>query len=306
MAGKLSGEALATNTKSLLGSLKGFLRPSREAQVRSELPILRRRANMENPPKQRAAEATRLHLLKEMIRRARRAKLEPMERQALDIFIVAFATVSRVGEIAALGVENVARDGSALALRPKTGARTWVRLTKRVTNAGGLEAADRLRMQREAAAKQGRTGVFADMKGRIPTTATITRRLKEVARKVGIEARITAHSARKGAAVEALLAGVPLPVIQALGGWRSLDTLQAYVGEALRRTTPLMDILEGKGEGGRTKVSTPTYNRTGKTVTSTWNEERGRRTKEKEVKANKNKTTGRTKCKEEGSRHKEA
>lgn len=269
MAGKLSGEALVSNAKSLLNYLKGFLKPNREAQIRNELPVLRKLANMRNPPKQRAAEATRLHLLRKIIRRAERTKLEPKERQALDIFIVAFATVSRVGEIAALEIENVARDGSTLALRPKTGAKTWVRLTKRVTNAGGLAAADRLRHRREVATKQGQTCVFADRRGRIPPTATITRRLKEVARKVGIDARITAHSARKGAAVEALLAGVPLPVIQALGGWKSLDTLQAYVGEAVRRTTPLMDILECKGEGTRTKVSAATYKRRGITLTCT-------------------------------------
>ena len=62
------------------------------------------------------------------------------------------------------------------------------------------------------------------------------------------EIRLTAHTARKGAAVEALMRGVPLPVIQALGGWKDLNTLQAYIGEAVRRTTSLIDIL---GTAGR-------------------------------------------------------
>ena len=227
MARKSSGEALATNTRSLLSSLKGFVSPRREAEIREQLPILRKRANMRNPPRQRAAEAISLALLRRLLRRAKGAKLTPKERLALDIFVVAFATVSRVGEVAAIEVENVAQDGSALSLRPKTGARTWLRLTKRVTNAAGLDAADRLARRREEARREGREGVFTNKRGKVPTTTMITRMLRQITKKVGIEARVTAHSARKGAAVEALLRGVPVPVIQALGGWRDPNTLQA-------------------------------------------------------------------------------
>lgn len=248
VAGKSSGEALVTNTRSLLSLLKGFVSPKREAEIREQLPILRKRANMRNPPRQRAAEAISLAALRKLVERAKEAKLTAKERQALDIFVIAFATVSRVGEVAAIEVENVARDGSALSLRPKTGARTWLRLTKRVTNAAGLDAADRLARRREEARREGREGVFTSKRGKVPTTATITRRLKQVTKKVGINARVTAHSARK----EALLKGVPVPVIQALGGWKDLNTLQAYIGEAIRRNAPLMDILEGR-KGRRRK-----------------------------------------------------
>ena len=98
--------------------------------------------------------------------------------------------------------------------------------------------------------------MFTEKRGRPPSTASVTERLKRLTRKLGLAARITAHSARKGAAIEALLAGVPIPVIQALGGWRSADTLQAYVGEAVRRTIPLLRFW-GRGEeeraGGRTR-----------------------------------------------------
>lgn len=252
MARKLSGEALVANARSLLNSLEGFIDARREEEIRERLPLLRRQANMKNPPRQMAADAISLSLLKKIIRRANEVKLTQKEKQALDIFIIAFATVSRVGEIVALNVENVAQDGSALSLRPKTGAKTWLRLTKRVTNGEGVDAADRLARWREEAAKQGRTGIFANKQGVYPTTATITRRLKKVSSKVGIRTRVTAHSARKGAAVEAVLAGVPLPVIQALGGWKDLNTLQAYIGESVRRSTPLLEIL-GRGGRARTK-----------------------------------------------------
>lgn len=232
-----------TNTRSLLNSLEGYIDTKREEEIREQLPLLRKQANMRNPPRQMAADAISLSLLKKIIRRGNEVKLTQKEKQALDIFIIAFATVSRVGEIVALNVENVAEDGSALSLRPKTGAKTWLRLTKRVTNREEVDAADRLARWREEAAKQGKTGIFTNRQGVYPTTATITRRLKKVTEKVGVKTRVTAHSARKGAAVEAVLAGVPMPVIQALGGWKDLNTLQAYIGESVRRSTPLLEIL---------------------------------------------------------------
>ena len=93
-----------------------------------------------------------------------------------------------------------------------------------------------------------------DKDKRPPTTAQVTTRLKRLSARLGFGMRISAHSARKGAAVEAVLAGVPLPVVQALGGWKDINTLQAYVGEALRRTVPWLEILKArtnKGEGRR-------------------------------------------------------
>ena len=184
-----------------------------------------------------------------LMARAHGTKLSRSERQALDIFVLAFATVSRVGEIASLEVRHVAPDGEHLALRPKTGARTWQRLVKRVANTPSLRAADILWRRREEARRGGFRFVFRSGRDWPPSTASITGHLRDVTRRLGIPARVTAHSARKGTAVEALLAGVPLPVIQALGGWRDINTLQAYIGEAVRRTTSLLYDLEGTGRG---------------------------------------------------------
>lgn len=246
LAGVVSGEALVVNARSLLASLGALVGSDREERIRTELPLLRREANRKNPPRAVAAEAVSMGDLRELVAKSGREKLSRGERMAVDIFLIAFVTMSRVGEIVALEVDNVAADGSTLALRPKTGAKTWRRLTKCVSNTRGLRAADKLRKYRQEAIKAGRKELFVTRKGRQLETTKITARLKRASKKLGIAARITSHSARKGAAVEALLAGVPVPVIQALGGWKDINTLQAYLGEAVRRTTSVLDVLRGK------------------------------------------------------------
>lgn len=222
------------------------MKGDKEARIREALPMLRKEANRRNPPNQRAAEAVSLKMVNQLVKDARREKLSRGERRVLDIFTIAFVTMSRVGEISTLRVEDVAPNGDTILIRPKTGARTWLKLTKRVSNVGGLRAAERLEEYRKRAIQEGRELLFTGKKGKQLTTASITARLKQVGRKLRVYSRITAHSARKGAAVEALLAGVPLPVIQALGGWRDINTLQAYIGEAVRRAVPLMEILEAR------------------------------------------------------------
>lgn len=189
---------------------------------------------------------SRLKTLTHLVERAKTTKLAKSERQALDIFVVAFVTMSRVGEIAALHVDEVGRRGETVTIRPKTKARTWQKATKKVSNIGGLEAREILRDHREAARRKGRVWMFTGKGDNPPETSTITRRLKELATKLGANIRISAHAARKGAAVEAVLAGIPLPVVQALGTWQDINTLQAYIGEAVRRATPWMEITAGK------------------------------------------------------------
>lgn len=260
MARTLSGEALVANVLSLLRTMRDVVSGKKEEKIRRALEMMRREANKRNPPAQQAAEAVRLRTLKEVTEEAKITKLTRSERQALDIFVIAFVTMSRVGEVASLRVEEVSRDGATIAIRPKTNARTWKRLVKRVSNMGGLEAAEKLARYREEARKQGRKTVFIGKSGGPPETATITRHLKKLGKKVNCGTRLTSHSARKGAAVEAVLNGVPIPVVQALGGWKDLNSLQAYIGEAIRRTTPLLEMLgegvEGSGmheEGGWTR-----------------------------------------------------
>lgn len=244
IARHLSGEALVTNVRSLLKTLRNSISQEKEERIRAMLPLLRREANRKNPPGQQAAEAISLDMLRELMERARQAKLTKMERQALDIFLVAFESMSRVGEIAALQVEEVAADGRTILVRPKTGAKTWLKLMKRVSDTRGFNAAERLVHYRRQAIRRGKKSLFRGRNNKVLETATITSYLRRLSRKLGCGARITSHSARKGAAVEALKAGVPLPVIQALGAWKDQNSMQAYIGEAVRRSTSLMEVID--------------------------------------------------------------
>lgn len=250
---RLSGEAVLSNARSLLRTLGKSIKRGKEAAIRAQLPIWRRDANRRNPPAQQAADPVSLHTLRDIVHEARGDRLTRTERMALDIFTVAFATMSRVGEVASVLVDDVAPGGGAITLRPKTHAKTWLKLTKRVADTQGLRAAEILERYRKEARRTGNKALFTGRGGKQLSTAKITAKLRKVSLKLGFNIRLTAHSARKGAAVEALLAGVPLPVIQALGAWKDLNTLQAYIGEAVRRTTPLLSLLgnrKGKEEIG--------------------------------------------------------
>ncbi len=244
LARTVSGEALIANAKCLVRALETSSRRNKIRRLVKELAILRRDANRRRPPRQKAAQAVRLGELKLLLRRAKREKLSGKEKQALDIFTLAFATMSRVGEIVTLEINNVAKDGSAISLRPKTTARTWKRLVKKVTDASGLRAAEILTRYREEARMKGRRCLFVEGRNKHIETSRVTNRLRRLGEKLGSGMRITSHSARKGAAVEAVLGGTPLPVVQALGGWANINSLQAYVGEAIRRTTSLSEVLE--------------------------------------------------------------
>ena len=76
-------------------------------------------------------------------------------------------------------------------------------------------------------------------------TSTITNSLTSLAEKCGIYRHVTAHSARKGAAAEAMLAEIPLVVVKAMGHWSQVDTLEKYIGESIRRQVGLLPILAG-------------------------------------------------------------
>lgn len=253
LAGRLSGEALLSNARCLLRLLGKQLREDKVEKIEKMLPLLRREANRQRPPAQRAAEPVRLQTLRRITVRAEERGLTRQEQQALDILTIAFVTVSRVGEVAALEVKDVSQDGHAAVVRPKTGARTWKKLVKKVANSGRLRAADKLADYRREAVKQGRERLFVGTRGKPLTTSLITARLKRLGKRLGCETRLTAHSARKGAAVEAVLAGTPLPVLQALGGWSDINSLQAYVGEAIRRTVSLFEVLRARSGRVRSK-----------------------------------------------------
>lgn len=78
------------------------------------------------------------------------------------------------------------------------------------------------------------------------TTAQISSAVARAAKKAGISTRVSSHSARKGAAVLALLSDVPVVAIQGLGLWKCMDSLQAYLGRAIRENFSVLELVEGR------------------------------------------------------------
>ena len=253
LASKISGEALMTNARGLLRLLGNHLSNKKKGDIKAVLPIWRRKANMRHPPKRKAANAIRLQALKVLLRKARKRKITKSERRALDIFLIAFVTMSRTKEITALRVKDVQEGSTAIDVRTKTMAKTWLKLRKRVSNARGLRAREALEHYKKDAIEKGKKGLFLNKKNKSIGTPQVSWQLRKIAAKVGFKERISAHSARKGAAVEAVLAGIPLPVVQALGAWKNIDSLQAYIGDALRGTMPWLDAIGTRGGQGRYK-----------------------------------------------------
>lgn len=249
IAGKLSGEQVNVLGRILLGVFDAFIAPEMRTKYRQQLKVLRRDANILNPPMKHAADAVTLKDLCTLWRRAVHARLGARERQAIEVLTVAFATTSRVAEIVALTVDDVAEDGSRIVIRTKTFAQTWQKHAKKVGDGCGLAPTKILSERRHRAQLLSRNLLFSGLERRdVPlSSADITTALKKTVKKVHMGCRITSHSGRKGAAVTALLAGVPVVVIQSLGLWKCLDSLQAYLGNAVRERFCILDLVTSVG-----------------------------------------------------------
>ena len=119
IASHRSGE----NINMIGGVLERLFKPHLADNYRNALKIhikkLRRKANQINPPIQKASEALRLEDLRYMIESPEYLLLGQFERQSVDILLIAFATLSRVAEIAALSTRDVSDDGHYISIRIK-------------------------------------------------------------------------------------------------------------------------------------------------------------------------------------------
>ena len=193
----------------------------------------------------KAAGASRLEDLRKLVIRAPRTPLTRREQLALEVVMIAFSTLSRAFEISVLTVDNVAVDGCYIMVRPKMAAREWKLYKKCVADVGRLRPATILAERRREAIREGKTYLFAwgEDNDLPPETSQLSSALKSATFKLGVDKRITAHSARKGAAVELLLNGTPIPVIRAWGIWAQLESLEAYLGRTLREEVPLLQFM---------------------------------------------------------------
>ena len=197
--------------------------------------------------KRHPADAVSFAELVSLIEASRRVDRSPLEEMALDIFVIAFCTMSRAGEIARLRVEDVLEEGDAIRILPKTEGATGNMVVKCVKGINRIDAENILKERRRKAESEGRTYIFTQSKkaDSVVRTSTITNALTNLAEKCNIGRRITAHSARKGAAAEAILAGIPVEVVKAMGCWTQIDTLEKYIGDTVRRQVALLPFLAG-------------------------------------------------------------
>ena len=207
--------------------------------------ILRRDANMRHPVKYRAADAIRLKELNNVMAQLQYVKLSYREQTAIEVLCVAFATMSRVAEISALTVDDIFDGGRTISIRPKTLARTCKRQVKRVADIGFIRASTFVEQRRNTAIRKGRRILFSSRRNTDDpiSSSAVSGLLKKLMKKIRCSKRVTAHSARKGAAVEALLSGLPVVTIQSFGGWKDMGTLERYLGDSLRRNVAWVDLL---------------------------------------------------------------
>lgn len=172
------------------------------------------------------------------------------EQVAVEVFTISFVSISRVVEILGLTCKDVAVDGSFISIRAKTFASTCQKHVKRISDGCGLFPRGLLARRRRMAVLEGRKFLFslkrANGEETQLTSSDVSQSLRRVLKRVQMKRTITSHSGRKGGAVEALLVGVPIVAIQAWGVWSSVDTLQAYLGKAVRENCGVLEVLEDK------------------------------------------------------------
>ena len=245
MSVSASGEFVNTAGRILFGIFERYVNPEDLERDRTQLRVLRRDANMSNPPTQHAADALKLRDLRKILEQMDEVHLTQTELQAVEILTVAFATISRVAEIAALRIIDVPENCRSISIRTKTCAKTWQMHVKRVSDGCGLDPTRILRERRVSAKRYARNLLFSrsDTEDLQFTSTEVTKALKRVAEKMHLRCNITSHSGRKGAAVAGLVAGVPITVIQALGAWKCLESMQSYLGKAIRENYGILELL---------------------------------------------------------------
>lgn len=173
-----------------------------------------------------------LHL-EDVAQMAAAVALTPVGRRMRGAVLVGYGAALRVGELAALRWEHVARDGPdmVIALRRKRHV-DWQRVSvlramrADVCPVRALEDLARLSAELEEAATASVVGVG---------TRQIQNWVRALALRAGIRGRVTPHSLRHGWASDAAAAGLPLSAIQEHLGHASPRQTARYARRAALR-----------------------------------------------------------------------
>ena len=146
---ELSQTKSGTNVHSTKSILLAMFREELGEEERVELDrfsqIRVRDANERNPTKRHPAEAVSILELRTLVTRATKLKLFRKEELSLEVFIITFCTMSRVGEIARIRVDDIIDQGEAIRIRPKTEGATGKGIIKCVKGDGNLDPVEILK-----------------------------------------------------------------------------------------------------------------------------------------------------------------
>ena len=179
-----------------------------DATVQKRLGEVCRHGNLLVPPETRSADPASLRMIYHLFDKAEEKKVTSSQGRALDILLIAYATMSRMGEIRRLSVGDVSTPtGEAEALRisfvQKQNRRKGTEIAKVAPAAVGKHSwcpRKILMAWTEDARRLGRTYVFGGELGAPPSVQAVDKAPATALSKPapGYPLKITGHSARRG------------------------------------------------------------------------------------------------------------
>ena len=193
-----SGNNIERTAQRLLWIYKDEFTERKIEELKTLGKCLIRDANKKNPADLKAADALPLRGPLEMIEGAKRLEMMPIERTALDAFVISFATLSRMGEVLALRTEDVAEDGTRMRIRAKTDAKTWTAHVKAVSDGEGVFTIGTLVARRWKALEREDRSLFPSTRtaGRAMDSKEATHGLQLLVKHLRLPYRVSSHSAR--------------------------------------------------------------------------------------------------------------
>jgi integrase/recombinase XerD len=219
-------ELKATTIRRRIATLRVFFRWLVDDEQLEENPFWRTKLTVRLPRRlPRTLHADELRRVLSMPNRRQAGGAQGRYDAALSHFIVValFATGVRVGELAALRLSDLDREEGAILVRGK-GSRE-----RRVYFVGNRAAAALRRyLSIRPAGAMCCDQLVIEGDGSALTVEAIRRRVRRVARGMGVLRRVTPHMLRHTAATRLLEAGVDIRYVQRVLGHASISTTQLY------------------------------------------------------------------------------
>ena len=231
--GQGSGERLVACCNQVMGALS-LVGIKFEDDVQGWIREIMRYANLLCPPETIAANPVSLKTIFNLMDLVEQRGATNIQAKALDVLLFAYAAMSRLGEVAALRVGDVIIPKSDeerlfIHIHTKTTREKGLQINKLVLTVKGERSwCPRLILLAYVteAQQDHRSFVFPNSDDVAPSVSSLDKALQGLTRKLlpNYKLRISGHSAQKGAALGACIAGVPEALIQAQGGWKDPAT----------------------------------------------------------------------------------